>query len=425
MPKILIIGGSLGGLLAANMLHHEGHDVCVLEKVRGSMDGRGAGIVTHDALFAGLQRAGLEGTEALGVQVQQRVALGVDGQEVAKLEMPQVLTSWSRLYEVLHQLLPAERYVQGVTVQQVDNDASGAVVHGLTADGTKSWTADLVIASDGIRSVVRQQLAPQVQPQYAGYVAWRGVCDESVLSERTLKSVFEKFGFGLPAGEQLIGYPVAGQGNDTRPGHRAYNFVWYRPANEAALSELLTDADGTQYQGGIPPNKVNWRHIADMRQAARTLLAPQFAEMIEKTAQPFLQPIYDVCSAQLAFGRIGLMGDASFVARPHIGMGVTKAAQDAVALADAIGEHGATPQALLAYEKSRLPEGQTAVARARWLGAYMQAQTNTLSAQQASRSALGVVSETAIDLGRYGHQSSFPGVAAYRPDLAVVMAPIF
>jgi 2-polyprenyl-6-methoxyphenol hydroxylase-like FAD-dependent oxidoreductase len=294
------------------------------------------------------------------------------------------------------------------------------VVHGLTAEGAKTWSADLVIASDGIRSVVRQQLAPQVQLQYAGYVAWRGVCDESVLSNRTLTSVFEKFGFGLPAGEQFIGYPVAGQDNDTRPGHRGYNFVWYRAANETALAPLLTDADGTYYAGGIPPNKVHWRQIAEMRQAARTLLAPQFAEVVEKTGQPFLQPIYDVCSEQLAFGRVGLMGDASFVARPHIGMGVTKAAQDAVALADAIGEHGATPKALLEYEKKRLSEGQAAVARARWLGAYMQSQTHSLSAQQAGRTARDVVAETAIDLGRYGHLSSFPGVAAYRPDFAAV-----
>ena len=59
MSRILVIGGSLGGLLTANVLHHQGHDVCVLEKVRGLIDGRGAGIVTNDALFAGLQRTGL------------------------------------------------------------------------------------------------------------------------------------------------------------------------------------------------------------------------------------------------------------------------------------------------------------------------------------------------------------------------------
>jgi 2-polyprenyl-6-methoxyphenol hydroxylase-like FAD-dependent oxidoreductase len=31
MSRILVIGGSLGGLLAANVWHHQGHDVCVLE----------------------------------------------------------------------------------------------------------------------------------------------------------------------------------------------------------------------------------------------------------------------------------------------------------------------------------------------------------------------------------------------------------
>ena len=424
MSRILVIGGSLGGLLAANVLHRQGHDVCVLEKVRGSMDGRGAGIVTHDALFAGLQRAGLNIDDSLGVPVRQRVALSAEGGTEVCIDMPQVLTSWSRLYDLLHQLLPAQRYVQGVTVQRIEQHAGGAVVHGLSAEGAQSWPADLVIASDGIRSAVRQQLAPQVQPRYAGYVAWRGVCDEAVLSERTLKSVFETFGFGLPAGEQLIGYPVAGPGNDTRPGHRAYNFVWYRPATGDSLTRLLTDADGVTHQGGISPNKVDWRQVADMRQAARALLAPQFAEMIEKTAQPFLQPIYDLSSERIAFGRVALMGDASFVARPHIGMGVTKAAQDAVALADAIGQHGATPQALLAYEKQRVPECEAAVERARWLGAYMQSQTRSPGAQAAARSAMEVVAETAIDMDRYGHQSAFPGVAAaHLRDAAPAMRP--
>jgi 2-polyprenyl-6-methoxyphenol hydroxylase-like FAD-dependent oxidoreductase len=220
--------------------------------------------------------------------------------------------------------------------------------------------------------------------------------------------VFEKFGFGLPSGEQIIGYPVAGAGNATQPGHRAYNFVWYRPAVDAPLKALLTDADGHYHPGGIAPNKVAWQQIAAMRQYARKLLAPQFAEMIEKTAMPFLQPIFDVASEQIAFDRVALMGDASFVARPHIGMGVTKAAQDAVALCDAIDIHGASPQALKAYEQARLSQGQQAVARARWLGAYMQAQTSAADGATAQRNAQDVLTETAIDLDVYGHLSSFP-----------------
>ena len=131
MARILVIGGSLGGLLAANVLHRQGHEVCVLEKVRGSMDGRGAGIVTHDALFAALGQAGLQVDEALGVQVRQRVALDAQGRTEVCIDMPQVLTSWSRLYDLLHQLLPPSLYVQGVTVQKIEQQSSAAVVHGL------------------------------------------------------------------------------------------------------------------------------------------------------------------------------------------------------------------------------------------------------------------------------------------------------
>jgi len=261
-------------------------------------------------------------------------------------------------------------------------------------------SADLLVASDGIRSTVRAAVAPQVQPVYSGYMAWRGVCDEAVLSGLTRRTLFETFGFGLPEGEQMLGYPVAGAGNATRPGQRRYNFVWYRPAREHdELRALLTDADGVHHPLGIPPHQVHWREVARMREAARTLLAPQWAEVAEKTAQPFLQPIFDVLSERLAFGRIALMGDAAFVARPHVGMGVAKAGDDALALVRAISAHGASPEALQAYERERQPAGQAAVQRARWLGTYIQA-AGPGDASLPRPDVQTLLNETAIDLGR-------------------------
>lgn len=399
MASILIAGGSLGGLFAANVLWRDGHDVTVLEKATTSLDGRGAGIVTHEALMAGLRRAGVTIDDTIGVKVERRVALDTQGQPVAQLALPQILTSWGRLYYLLHEALPSERYRQGAAVSTVEETSGGVSVR--CEDG-RTFSADMLIASDGIRSAVRAQLAPAAQPVYAGYVAWRGVCDENLLSQFTLDTVFDCFGFGLPPGEQLIGYPVAGAGNTTQRGKRRFNFVWYRPAPENnGLDDLLTDADGRHYPLGIPPNKVSWRHVAAMREAARALLAPQFAEILEKTAQPFLQPIYDVSSQRIAFGRIALMGDASFVARPHVGMGVTKAAEDACALADCIRAHGATAQAVQAYEALRLAPGQAVVQRGRELGAYMQSQTMQQPGSPAVfRSAEKVVRETAIDPDR-------------------------
>jgi 2-polyprenyl-6-methoxyphenol hydroxylase-like FAD-dependent oxidoreductase len=135
-----------------------------------------------------------------------------------------------------------------------------------------------------------------------------------------------------------------------------------------------------------------------MREAGRRLLAPQFAEMLEKTAQPFLQPIFDVASQRIAFDRVALMGDAAFVARPHVGMGVTKAAEDAMALADCIREHGATAAALQAYERLRLAPGQAVVQRARDLGAYLQAQGAGAGVAPAFRDADAVLRDTAVDL---------------------------
>jgi 2-polyprenyl-6-methoxyphenol hydroxylase-like FAD-dependent oxidoreductase len=132
-----------------------------------------------------------------------------------------------------------------------------------------------------------------------------------------------------------------------------------------------------------------------MREAARRLLAPQFAEIIEKTAQPFVQPIQDVMSTQVAFGRVALMGDAAFVARPHVGMGVTKAAQDAMALSDAIRVHGASAAALQAYEALRLPAGQAVVQRARELGAYMQGRSDRDAAAVLRHTAVAPIHQTA------------------------------
>ncbi|WP_368735033.1 FAD-dependent monooxygenase, partial [Serratia marcescens] len=66
------------------------------------------------------------------------------------------------------------------------------------------------------------------------------------------------------------------------------------------------------------------------------------------------QPIYDLESPRLAFGRVVLLGDAAFVARPHVGAGVTKAALDAACLADAIAAaDGMLEPALARYDIER------------------------------------------------------------------------
>ena len=95
--------------------------------------------------------------------------------------------------------------------------------------------ADLLVGGDGVRSSVRAQVAPEMQPRYAGYYIWRGAPNEADLAPATLESIFRHFTFFLPPRQQVIGYPIAGINNDLRPGHRRYNFIWYRVGDAQEL----------------------------------------------------------------------------------------------------------------------------------------------------------------------------------------------
>jgi len=359
--RAIVAGGSMGGLFAALLLRRRGWEVDVFERVAAPLSGRGAGIVTHAELHRCLALAGVPDPGEMGVAVQTRLTLGSDGEVVATHERPQLMTSWDRLFAVLRAALPDACYHGGRGLVSLEQDEGG--VTATLSDGSRE-RADILIGTDGFRSTARALLLPEVAPRYAGYVGWRGMLPEA----ETPEGLFAHFVFHLPPGEQIIGYPVAGAGNDLRPGHRRYNFVWYRPAPD--LAPLLTDAEGRTHELAIPPPLIAPANIAALRADAERLLPGPLREMVRRTAQPFLQPIYDLECPRVALGRVALIGDAAFVARPHVGAGVTKAAQDAVALARALEACGGDVAAgLRAYEAERLPVGRRIVAHARELGA--------------------------------------------------------
>ena len=374
--RALIIGGSLGGLIAAHLLRSVGWDAVVFERNADDLIGRGAGIGTHQHLIDILRRVGIAFDDSMGVPVSRVLCLDRSGAIVLEKYTARVMIGWARLYGSLREALPAQCHRGGHALARVEPDAAG--VTAVFAHGARE-RGDLLIGADGIRSTVRAQFLPAAQPVYAGYVAWRAMIDERDIPEKIRAEVCECYAFCDLEGEQCLGYPVPGRDNDTAAGRRAYNIVWYRPTDAATtLVDLCTDATGRRHGMAIPPPLIRPDVIAGIKATARALVAPQIAEIFARS-EPFFQPIFDLESSAIAFGtpvrRVALVGDAAFVARPHVGAGVTKAALDAASLADALVAHGDDLAAALArYSREQLGFGRGLVALSREEGAYIAAQ---------------------------------------------------
>ena len=98
-------------------------------------------------------------------------------------------------------------------------------------------------------------------------------------------------------------------------------------------------------------------------------MAPQIAEVIGRTAEPFVQVIFDIEVERMAFDRVCVMGDGAFAVRPHAAAGTAKACADAWALADALREaDGEVAAALRAWEPGQLALGRQLLERTRDIG---------------------------------------------------------
>lgn len=361
-----VVGGSIGGLFAAAALRKAGWSVRVFERVGVPLSGRGAGIVTHPKLITALRDVGADISD-LGVQVQDRVVFDQAGQHFQTIRHPQVVTSWDRMYQILRRLIPDEDYHLGEMLASFSEDSGGVR---LRFESGAEHRVDVLVGADGFRSVVRTQILPEVQPRYAGYVVWRALAQEAELAPEMRDRIFDVFGMFIPTGTQIVGYPIAGENNDLRPGHRRYNFVWYSPVAAAELRDMLTDASGRTHAISIPPPLVREDVLTRMEETAARVLPDVFTHILSKSDRPFFTPIYDHLSPSFATGRVALSGDAACVARPHVGMGVTKAAQDAMALARHLSA-APVEEALQAYSAERVPASRAAYERSQMLGRHM------------------------------------------------------
>ncbi|TXL64681.1 flavin-dependent oxidoreductase [Zeimonas arvi] len=357
--KVLIIGGGIGGLTLALMLHARGIRPRIVEAAV-EVKPLGVGINVQPSAVAELTILGLlERLDATGVRTAEVGYYNKLGQHIwseprgvdAGYAVPQFSIHRGRLqmllFDAVRERLGADAIETGLEAVAVEPDA-GCVTLRSRADGaTRTEQADAIVAADGIHSAVRRQFYPdEGLPRYSGRILWRATSyDRPWLTGRTMVMA----GY---ADQKLVAYPI------TRP--------------DAEGRALLNWIAELRVPGGTPP-KDDWN-----REVPRSVFAPAFADwkfpwldvpkLFEGAERVFEFPMVDRDPLpRWSFGRVTLLGDAAHPMYPIGSNGASQAILDARVLADALEKAGAAGDsasaagqgaiegALKAYEADRLP----------------------------------------------------------------------
>ncbi|HWD77759.1 MAG TPA: FAD-dependent monooxygenase, partial [Kribbella sp.] len=286
----------------------------------------GAGISVWPSAVAVLEELGVTGVEKSSVQSEPAGMRTPDGRWVVSapqlgVELP-VMIHRAQLHDLITaEFGPAVTVRTGYHVRTVTQDTDSVTVN-------DELRADLLVAADGIRSVVRGTLYPQYAgPRYSGFTAYRGIADVDLDDGGG-----ETWGRG-----QLFGFARLIDGR----------FYWYGTANQPAG----TTSEPTVFESWHDP-------------------IPRLIAASEKILQ---NDIHDLTTPLMPFaqGRIVLLGDAAHAMTPNLGRGACSAIEDAGAL----GRHlrdGDLHKALAAYDAERRPATTKLVKRSRALGRLAQ-----------------------------------------------------
>lgn len=370
LSRIIVVGGSLGGLNVAAWLHRAGFPVEVFERSPVPLEDRGAGLVLNPATIRFFVAHRLLDVARISASARWYRYLAPGGRVEHEAPCAYRFTAYNVLYRSLLQCIDQRHYHLGEECIDFQQESNEIVVR--FASG-RVERCDLLICADGINSTGRRLLAPEARPRYAGYVAWRGTIGEDQLSPDAFAALHESMTYCLMPDSHALAYPIPNRDGAVEPGRRLSNWLWYRnvpPGPE--LDDMLTGRDGERFTTSVPPGAVHERQVARLRDEARTL-SPDFAEMIAATPDPFLQVIVDVEVLSMAFGRVCLIGDAAFTARPHVAAGTAKATEDGWQLVEALKEFGGdVERALAAWNARQVALGRRVVQRAKEVGDRLQ-----------------------------------------------------
>ncbi|MFF8910303.1 FAD binding domain-containing protein [Streptomyces olivaceoviridis] len=328
--RIVIVGGSVGGLAAAHELRAIGAETVVYERSAGRMQARGAGVVMQPEVEALLVRLGLSARE-VGVELRERQQLHLHGR-ATRYAAPQLMTAWDTLYRVLREPVAGLCYRLDSALTRVR--VEGSEVTAEFADGSTT-RGHFLVGADGIGSATRRLLDPATRPSYAGYVAWRGLEPESALPGDLLEVLTGRFTFFGSDGLHMLCYLVPGPDGELEEGSRRVNWVWYMNVPEHDLPRLLASRSGKPYTTFLPPGEILPETAAELAATADASLPARFAQLV-RLSDVFMQPVFDLAPHRMVADHAALIGDAVGTVRPHTASGTSKAFADAAGLAAAL-----------------------------------------------------------------------------------------
>ncbi len=364
--RAAVVGGSLGGLYAALLLRDLGIDVDIYERSPVELAQRGAGIgFLPESQRYLVERAGVA-LDEISVPTAHIRYLHRNADVLFETPNAYRFSSWNTVYRGLLTRFPAQHYHLSYEMtgwQLRDNEVEIAFA------AQTARRADLAVMADGVGSLARARLLPEVRSAYSGYVAWRGMVPEAQLDAAT-RAVFDNaITYFVYANSHILVYPIPGLDGSVKHGDRLLNFVWYRNYLAGSdIENLLTDSSGVRRDISLPPGVAATHHVNELRAVAQARLPAPVAKLVCAAEQPFLQVVYDIEVPKMAFGPICLVGDAAFVARPHAAAGTAKAAADAWALADAIQHNSDVATALSKWQPGQLALGKQLLDRTRAIG---------------------------------------------------------
>jgi 2-polyprenyl-6-methoxyphenol hydroxylase-like FAD-dependent oxidoreductase len=368
---VAISGGSMGGLFTGYALRTAGHAVDIFERSNAELQSRGAGIVAQPRMLDFMDTHDIVSVNEITTRTTQRQYLDRSGAVERERAETMTFTSWDGVYRCLRDGFPDEHYHTGRRTTGVERDRKAATIR---FGNGETRHADLAVIAEGGQSQTRDELLPDVEPTYAGYIAWRGVIPEDAAPASVRNQFEDTFTFYHGSDDLILGYFIPGPNGGTGTGERRLNWVWYDDLRNCDERErLMTDEDGDHHEFAVPPGKLSSVVEDELHAAATDRLPDVFTDLVRTTDDPFVQTIYDLTVPEMVFGRVCLIGDCAFVARPHTAAGTAKAATDGIELAKAVSNTNDTAGALREWEDERLDAGRQLVATEKRMGTdYME-----------------------------------------------------